>query len=132
MKMNILALKCDQPEVKISLYRDGQLVKDTSWLADRSLAKNLNKKIDEILQNNNSSIDQLSGLIFFKGPGSFTGLRIGAAVFNTMAYSLNIPIVGETGDSWLTNGLKNLEDGKNEKIILPFYGSEAHITQAKK
>jgi tRNA threonylcarbamoyladenosine biosynthesis protein TsaB len=35
----------------------------------------------------------IEGVVCFKGPGSFTGLRIGLTVGNALAYAQNIPVV---------------------------------------
>lgn len=130
--MYILTLRCDQPTAYLGLLRDNQLVDSLDWLADRSLATSLNQKIADLLKKNNLVPKDLGGLVFFKGPGSFTGLRIGASVFNTMAYSLRISIVGTTGENWQSEGVDSLLSGTNENTVIPFYGSEAHITPAKK
>jgi tRNA threonylcarbamoyladenosine biosynthesis protein TsaB len=68
----------------------------------------------------------------YKGPGSFTGLRIGLSIGNALANSFDIPIVGETGDDWIQHGLKRLEDQENDKIVMPEYGAPVHITKQKK
>ena len=80
---------------------------------------------DEIFAN-------VSSLIVFKGPGSFTGLRIGITVANAIAYAQNIPIVGTTGENWRGDGLKKLSGGKNDKIVMPEYGAEPNITKSRK
>jgi tRNA threonylcarbamoyladenosine biosynthesis protein TsaB len=76
--------------------------------------------------------EQLSAIIVYKGPGSFTGLRIGVSVANTYAYALNIPIVGCSGDDWLIDGIQSIKQNINEKIITPEYGGKINITSPKK
>ena len=64
--------------------------------------------------------------------GKFYGLRIGLTVVNTLADSLNIPIVGAMGDNWRDLALDKLRSGENEKIVMPEYGATANITAPRK
>lgn len=129
----ILALRTDRPEATVSLLgADGLMVSDYSWLAHRSLARDVLKVIEQQLQAAGSDWQALSGLVYFSGPGSFTGLRIGAAVMNTLAHVGSIPIVAVGGESWRQNGLERLRRGEDDRLAMPQYGAEAHITQPKK
>jgi tRNA A37 threonylcarbamoyltransferase TsaD len=75
----------------------------------------------------------LTGLIFVSGPGSFTGLRIGASTINALAYSLNIPVVGvPMGPDWLMKGLAKLNNLEDDQVVKLEYGAEANITKQKK
>lgn len=103
-----------------------------SWEAHRTLAHGLLAYLEECLTKENKTFKDLSGLIVFQGPGSFTGLRIGITVMNTIAASERLAIVGETGDDWLSHGHTRLNRGENDKMVVPEYGGEAHITQPKK
>lgn len=105
---------------------------DHQWESGRSLAKGLLRFLDERLVEAGGSLKRLTGIGIMKGPGSFTGLRIGITVANTLADSLNIPIVGETGDDWQESALSRLRNGQSDEIVLPLYGGEAHITQPRK
>lgn len=129
----ILSIKTDSPDAELTLFdiSSTELVHEV-WHADRALAKNLHAHIEEMLQTQRKSWEDLHGVIIFRGPGSFTGLRIGITVANTLAYGLDIPVIGETGDDWQAKALKRFVDHENDKIVLPYYGSEAHITQPKK
>ena len=127
----ILGIKTDQPESTICLY-NGKNKEVYSWQAHRQLSDTINIKIQDLLDKNGLKYNDLTGLVVFKGPGSFTGLRIGITVANTLAYSLNIPIVSTNGEDWFNNGLDMLKNGKNSKIILPEYGAPVHITKPKK
>ena len=112
---------------------------DSDWLAKNEFkgGRELNAKIITELKNVCQCFDKLTGIIVNAGPGSFTGLRIGLSVANTIAYSQNIPIVGvespENIEDLLQKGQKMLKSAGSEfsESIIPFYGAEPHITQPK-
>ena len=107
---------------------DGESSSNFDWVADRALARGLLAFIQEKV----GDVKNISGIGIMRGPGSFTGLRIGMAVANTLADGLGVPIVGETGDSWRESALGRLSSGEDDQVILPFYGGDAHITKPKK
>lgn len=102
------------------------------WNADRSLAKDLLGYIDEKLNENKKTWSDIKAIGVFEGPGSFTGIRIGMTVMNTIADTQHIPIVGGRGDLWESVVVDKIRSGANEKIVLPFYGSDANITTQRK
>ena len=71
----------------------GDTRRDVIWEAGRGLARGLLRFLDE----QTGGIHHISGIGIMRGPGSFTGLRIGCAVANTLAGELGIPIVGSSG-----------------------------------
>jgi len=129
----IILLNTSTALCELTLFQDDKSGRiDYSWQADRGLAKGLLKFLDDKLRFNNISWSDISAIGVYEGPGSFTGLRIGLTVANTIADAQNIPIVGGRGDNWQAEVLAKLNDNKNEKIVLPYYGSEAHITKPRK
>lgn len=50
--------------------------------------------VDRILKEANCTLAELDGLIFGRGPGSFTGVRIGIGVAQGLAFSADLPVVG--------------------------------------
>lgn len=128
----ILSLRTDNPNAEIGLHNETGQLRYHVWPADRQLAKDLLRIIHEQLAAQNADWQDVTGVVIFEGPGSFTGLRIGITVANTVAYGQNIPIVGSKGDNWLQSGLAALRNGKNDKLVLPYYGRDAHITLPKK
>ena len=127
----ILLLNTSTPTCLLSMV-EGEWRYDTTWEAGRGLAKGLLGFIEQEISTQDKSMSDITGLVVYRGPGSFTGLRIGITVFNTLAYSNNWPIVGATGDDWRAVGLKRLEAGENDEIVLPEYGGEANITKPRK
>jgi len=116
---------------KISIIDDNQR-QDNDWQSNRMLAKGLLGYINKLLLAKNLTWSDISAIGVFEGPGSFTGIRIGLTVMNTIADTQSIPIVGGRGENWQDEVLEKLKSGKNEKIVLPFYSSEAHITKPRK
>ena len=122
------------------------------WLGEKYFERELGREmarstlvfLEEILQQEGATWQDLDGLAVFAGPGSFTGLRIGVTILNTLADALKIPIISATNSDFSTKNEENsvedwrkiacekLTNGENNKIALPFYGREARITKPRK
>ena len=131
----ILALKTSDNPTEIYLLNDaGEIVNKKIWNAERNLARDLLGEIEKLFAGSDPVADwaDLTGAIVFRGPGSFTGLRIGITTANAIAYGQKIPIVGTADNDWLASGRGKLADGQNDKIVLPEYGAPPRITAPKK
>ena len=82
------------------------------------LAEKLLSFINEKLTENNKTFTDITKIIFMSGPGSFTGLRIGASIVNTLASELNIPLYDH--------------HNRRRPIIIPDYGRPANISKPQK
>jgi len=127
----ILLLDTSTPICKLSFVEDGWRF-DDEWESGRTLAKGLLGYLEDMMAKNGKRWSDISGIVAFKGPGSFTGLRIGLTVLNTFADSESIPIVGTTGDDWQSIGVSRLTAGEDDTLVMPEYGAEAHITTPRK
>ncbi|RWZ78260.1 MAG: tRNA (adenosine(37)-N6)-threonylcarbamoyltransferase complex dimerization subunit type 1 TsaB [Candidatus Microsaccharimonas sossegonensis] len=127
----IVLLDTSTPVCKVS-FVDSDWRVDDQWEAGRTLAKGLLGYLQASLKENGKTWADISGIVAFKGPGSFTGLRIGLTVLNTFADSEKVSIVGTTGDRWQKDGLERLARGDNDKLVMPEYGVEVHITAPRK
>lgn len=58
-----------------------------------SHAERLHKYIDAVLQQANIAASDLSAVAVSKGPGSYTGLRIGVSAAKGLCYALNAPLI---------------------------------------
>lgn len=128
----ILTIRTDKPEAELGLYDADKRLNYLQWQADRNLSADIHKKINELFKAKGISYRDLEGLVLYKGPGSFTGLRIGASVANTLAGELDIPIAGANGEDWVIKGISFLEADPMERLIIPEYGSEPKTTKPKK
>lgn len=127
----ILLLDTSTPVCKLTLVDRDWRYSD-EWQADRQLAKGLLHYLHDQLAKQDKTFQDITGIGVMKGPGSFTGLRIGLTVLNTIADAEQIPIVGETGEEWQSKALAKLQAGTDEKIALPLYDREANITKPRK
>jgi tRNA threonylcarbamoyladenosine biosynthesis protein TsaB len=130
--MIILTIRTDKPKAELGLYENDKQLAYKKWQAHRKLAETIHLAIKELLQSQSKEWHDLEGIACFKGPGSFTGLRIGLTVANASAANLNIPIVSGEGEHWQERAIEKLLKNQNEKIALPNYGHEAHITKPRK
>jgi tRNA threonylcarbamoyladenosine biosynthesis protein TsaB len=124
----ILTIRTDKPEAEIGLFQDDQKLRYETWQAHRELAETIHTKISDILDGR--TLNDLTGIVFYKGPGSFTGLRIGASVANALAYSLGVPVVGTSGPDWIEKGISGL--GESGTGVVPDYGAPAQTNSPKK
>ncbi|OGY85344.1 MAG: hypothetical protein A3F54_02945 [Candidatus Kerfeldbacteria bacterium RIFCSPHIGHO2_12_FULL_48_17] len=96
------------------------------------------KLTEKFLRQARCTWQDVRGIIVALGPGgSFTALRLGVVMANTLAWSLKIPNVGVTGEKktlqqlWEA-GRKHLEASSRPVILQPHYGQPPSITKPKK
>lgn len=128
----LLGLQSEREVMGLYLYDGGDSIDSLNWESGRNMAHGLLRKIEEFLRQNNTELSEIKGVFVFRGPGSFTGLRIGLTVMNTLAYARTLPIVGETGGDWRKKAVDRLMSGGDDRVVIPFYDAEARITQPRK
>ena len=91
----ILNLETSSKNCSVSLLKGNKIVsiieqEDDSYRHSELLTS----FIDQILSKEKISTENLSAVSVSKGPGSFTGLRIGFSVAKGLCFPYNIPIIG--------------------------------------
>ncbi|AKS37204.1 hypothetical protein NP92_13985 [Anoxybacillus gonensis] len=92
--MKVLAIDTSTFVMGIAVV-DGQIVKGeiiTNLKKNHSIR--VMPAIEALLQECDMSPKDLERIVVAKGPGSYTGVRIGVTIAKTLAWTLNIPLVG--------------------------------------
>ncbi|HEY5488654.1 MAG TPA: tRNA (adenosine(37)-N6)-threonylcarbamoyltransferase complex dimerization subunit type 1 TsaB [Candidatus Limnocylindrales bacterium] len=125
----ILVLDTATRTPAVALARsDGALVGQRQWLSHHRHGEELLQRVDELLAEAGVARRDLSGVVVGTGPGSFTGLRIGLATAKTVAYSLDIPIVGVS--STLALAAATTDDGE-VSVTLPAGASDRYVHRVR-
>ncbi len=99
--------------------------------ADLDIHQNHSEKllpaIEKLLSKNKLTIRDLRGIGVVRGPGSFTGVRVGVACANALGFVLNIPVKGvKYRDNLdILDIFSQFKEGQKFKPVVPFYNREA-------
>ncbi|UKH19705.1 tRNA (adenosine(37)-N6)-threonylcarbamoyltransferase complex dimerization subunit type 1 TsaB [Actinobacillus pleuropneumoniae] len=92
MNKTILAIDTATEACSVALQHNGKLT-SLDELSPRTHTQRILPMIDELLAQANISIKQVDALVFGRGPGSFTGVRVGVGIAQGLAMGANIPVV---------------------------------------
>jgi tRNA threonylcarbamoyladenosine biosynthesis protein TsaB len=91
--VNYLAIDASTEACSVALQVNGKVFSRYD-LCPQSHSLQLLPMVDELLTEAGIKLSQCDGLIFGRGPGSFTGVRIGVGVAQGLAFSAEIPVFG--------------------------------------
>ncbi|MFD2046474.1 tRNA (adenosine(37)-N6)-threonylcarbamoyltransferase complex dimerization subunit type 1 TsaB [Ornithinibacillus salinisoli] len=92
--MSILAIDTSNQVLGVAILRENQVIGEVVTNITKNHSVRLMPAIDNLMKEVNIEPTQLEKIVVAKGPGSYTGVRIGLTTAKTLAWSLNIPIVG--------------------------------------
>lgn len=126
--MKILAIETSTTACSVALLIDNEM-KLSHKIAPMQQAKLILPMIDEILKDNNLTLNQLDALAFGCGPGSFTGVRIAISVMQGLAYATQVPLISVSSLAALAQaaytdlGWKKLLVAIDARISEVYYGA---------
>lgn len=100
----ILNIETSGTACSVTLAKDTELLSLKETNTGKSHASLLSPFIDEVLKEGNVTPQELSAISVSKGPGSYTGLRIGVSTAKGFSYALQIPLIGINTLQSMTNG----------------------------
>lgn len=89
----ILNIETSTEVCSVAIALNGQLLFKKESTEGLNHSKVLTVFIDELFKENNLKPESLDAVAVSKGPGSYTGLRIGVSVAKGLCYGLNIPLI---------------------------------------
>lgn len=92
--MNILAIDTSNETMGIAIYKQDKLKVEYISNSKNKHSVRLMPAIHRLMEDAELLPKDLSKIVVAKGPGSYTGVRIGVSTAKTMAWSLNIPVIG--------------------------------------
>ncbi len=111
----ILNIETATTNCSVSLSKEGEILvlKEDNSLT-YSHAESLHVFIDAVMKSAQIDLSQLAAIAVSKGPGSYTGLRIGVSAAKGLCYALNVPLVSVDTLESLT-----LQIESEEGVIVP-------------
>jgi tRNA threonylcarbamoyladenosine biosynthesis protein TsaB len=132
-------------EIILALFQENKPSDQKSWFEGKLIGKLIKKaryrqaellliEINKLLKNNKMSLELIKGIMVIKGPGSFTGTRVGVSTANALAFALDISILGIKKENLSLKQLikKYYKKIKSKKPVLPIYSTPPNITLKKK
>lgn len=136
-----LAIETATTVCSAALFKGDQLLACKEENGGYSHAEKLAVFIDELLKENQIDHSQLKAVLVSKGPGSYTGLRIGVSLAKGICFSLQIPLIAISTLKSMAWGAKQslnklddsslcpMIDARRMEVYAAFYNSQLDIVR---
>lgn len=114
--MNILAIDTSNPVLGVALVNEDHLIGEVITNIKKGHSERLMPAIDQLLNDVEMNVEDIDKIVVAQGPGSYTGVRIGLTTAKTLAWALDIPIVGVSSIEALA-----YQGRLSDKLICPFF-----------
>ena len=98
-------------------------------LAQRTHTKRILPMIDEILANSGLHLNQVDALAFGRGPGSFTGVRVGAGIAQGLAFGADFPVIPISNLTAMAQAAFELHQVENVVAAIDARMNEVYFSQ---
>lgn len=90
----LLALDTSTHLASLAICESGELRAEYTWDVGTSHSVELLQRLEWFVKERGVTLRHLSAIATAIGPGSFTGIRVAVTVAKTLAFSLNVPLIG--------------------------------------
>lgn len=109
--MTILAIDTSNNPLGVALLENDRVLGEYMTNLKKNHSIRIMPAIENLLKDCEKTPGDLTKIVVAKGPGSYTGVRIGVTISKTLAWSLNIPLVGISSLELLASGVGRYFDG---------------------
>ena len=118
----ILNIETSTEVCSVALAKDGLLLFEKESREGLSHSELLTVFIQELFAENNFDIKNIDAVAVSKGPGSYTGLRIGVSVAKGLCYALDIPLISvgslDAMSDFVVKNRQNFVAESGEEVLL--------------
>jgi tRNA threonylcarbamoyladenosine biosynthesis protein TsaB len=115
--MTILAIDTSNYPLGVALIEDNQVIGEYITNLKKNHSVRIMPAIQTLMKDCERTPAQLTKIVVAKGPGSYTGVRIGVTIAKTLAWSLKIPLVGVSSIEIIASGAGRHFDGYISPLI---------------
>jgi tRNA threonylcarbamoyl adenosine modification protein YeaZ len=108
--MKILVLESSGLVASVALMEENSMICEFTMNHKKTHSQTLLPMVDEMMKITGFNKKELDAVAISKGPGSFTGLRIGSATAKGLSQALNIPVISVSSLEGLAANLYGTED----------------------
>lgn len=126
--MKILGIESSSIAASCAITEDNKLLGEFTLNHKLTHSEKLMPLIECLLSSLDLNINQIDLIAIDEGPGSYTGLRIGAAIAKGLAFSKNISLVNISSTEAIASNIKNIEvpiavliDARGERVFHGIY-----------
>lgn len=140
LPMKILALETANEQCSVALIDDTELLSFELNLEPRAQTQQILPMIERALKQTKTTWQDISAIAFSRGPGSFSGVRINAAVTQALAWTHDLPVVPVStlralaqhslSENQLTAVTAVIDARMNEVYLASFVADDQGIMQA--
>lgn len=134
--MKLLAFDTSSQALSVALLEDGALIADLTLTVKKNHSISLMPTIEFLMAQASWNPSDLERIVVAQGPGSYTGLRVAVATAKTLAYTLDVDLVGVSsllalvGRHTHTSGVMiPLMDARRNNVYAGFYNEKYQLVE---
>ena len=129
--ITLLALDTSTEACSVALWHKGEKT-HLDELAQRTHTKRILPMIDELLVNSGINLKQVDALAFGRGPGSFTGVRVGTGIAQGLSLGADLPVIAVSNLTAMAQAALELHQAENVAAAIDARMNEVYFSQVKR